>query len=280
MTWVIKILHSKCQKMCDDAEYCEWTKNWTTLVLRKVKWSRLKRKNQTVLAKKEQEEVIQNSFTMCSWRECNAQLTSMRRTMCCNSPGGPIPPGGYTEQEAETLPEQLDIHSQQDRCSFSKTHRESPENINFSTRSSWPCLNLPTRRWTTLDIAGWIKIGFEWAKHMHTHKHEDREPHTNTHFSKHIWAESRTHMHVQNNQQVQTHNTQITRPHFSTDSCTHTHLGTLGFTLNQTLSQYASADRDHVKRNFHRRVACLLSTSNRLTAAKQTWHMVKRKDLS
>lgn len=106
--------------------------------------------------------------------------------MCCNSPGGPIAPGGYTEKEAETLPEQLDIHSQQDRCSFSKTHRESPENINFSTRSSWPCLNLPTRRWTTLDIAGWIKIGFEWAKHMHTHKHKDREPHTNTHFSKHI----------------------------------------------------------------------------------------------
>ncbi len=50
--------------------------------------------------------VIQYAFSVCWGSECTAWLTSVWRRMCCNSPGGPIPPRGYTAQDAEMLPQQ------------------------------------------------------------------------------------------------------------------------------------------------------------------------------
>lgn len=40
--------------------------------------------------------VIQYAFSVCSGSEHTAWLTSVWRRMCCNSPGGPISPWGYT----------------------------------------------------------------------------------------------------------------------------------------------------------------------------------------
>lgn len=50
--------------------------------------------------------VIQYAFSVCWGSECTAWLTTVWRRMCCNSPGGPIPPRGYTAQKAEMLPQQ------------------------------------------------------------------------------------------------------------------------------------------------------------------------------
>lgn len=64
------------------------------------------------------------------------------------------------------------------RCRFEQA--QFPEEIKFSTCFSRPCLNPPGKTWASVDITAWIKIGYEWAKHMQTHKHTDRASHTAT----------------------------------------------------------------------------------------------------
>lgn len=127
-------------------------------------------------------------FSVCWGSERASWLTGMWRRMCCNSPGGPIPPWVYTAQDAEILP-------WRDRSSFSRKQDKAEKpggtcsHLSYRTtvhiwtdripnkRSNSHYVSLgPARtlleRQTTVDITAWIKIVCEWAKHTHTHTHE------------------------------------------------------------------------------------------------------------
>lgn len=65
------------------------------------------------------------------------------------------------------------------RCRFEQA--QFPEEIQFLKRVSLsPASTPPGKTWATVDITAWIKIGYEWAKHMQTHKHTDRASRTAT----------------------------------------------------------------------------------------------------
>lgn len=82
-------------------------------------------------------------------------------------------------------------------------------------------LDFPKKRWTTLDITAWIKIGCEWAKHVHTHKHTDRASHTCTQTPTHQNTQAvctYVDMHVNPNPHYQKHK----RSHSPTHNWAHT----------------------------------------------------------
>ena len=125
------------------------------------------------------------------------------------------------------------------RCRFEQA--QFPEEIKFSPRFSRPCLNPPGKTWASVDITAWIKIGYEWAKHMQTHKHTDRATHTATqtptrrheHTSReaHVRrsARAKTNQHVSKTQNARRHppTRERTFTHLNTHTHTHTHTHTL-----------------------------------------------------
>lgn len=77
--------------------------------------------------------VIQYAFSVCWGSEHAAWLTSVRRRMSCNSPGGPIPTRGNTAQDAEILPQRP---TTQDAASSSENERQ--KNVeSFSLRVNY-----------------------------------------------------------------------------------------------------------------------------------------------
>lgn len=72
-------------------------------------------------------------FSVCWGSESAAWLTSVWRRMCCNSPGGPIPPRGYAEQDAEKF--SPSGPTAQNGSSFSeKWETENRDSLFFSER--------------------------------------------------------------------------------------------------------------------------------------------------
>lgn len=115
------------------------------------------------------------------------------------------------------------------RCRFEQA--QFPEEIKFSTCFSRPFLNPPGKTWASVDITAWIKIGYEWAKHMQTHKHTDRASHTATqtptrrHTHTHEQGSTRTQICTCKNQPTCS-KTQNARRHPPTRERTFTHLNT------------------------------------------------------